>query len=172
MAAVKLNLGCGDPFCHAPDPWVNVDVRPETQADVLADLLDLPWNAEEAELIYAGHVLEHLPYLSALDALREMHRVLVPGGRLLVVGPDSDKTLRLVAAGVISAERAAQNDGHTDEDNPALHSWFTSARQVLPLCWEAGFEAREVDITAAPPDFPVYDRVTPDQYAVICWKPA
>lgn len=169
--SIRLNVGCGDPFCHAPAPWVNIDVRPNSQPDVMADARDLPYEDGSVELIYAGHVLEHLDLEDVQPTLEHFYRLLELGGVLLMVGPDADKTPRLLAAGTITAERAAQNGDHPDlHDDPGAHHWFSSARAVLPMCWEAGFDARELDIAATPTDFPVYDRVTPDQYAVIAWK--
>lgn len=172
-----LNLGCGEPWSHAPAPWVNVDVRPEAEPDLLADITALPCAETSIERIYAGHVLEHLAYLDVLPALKHWFTLLVPGGDMLLVGPDADKTRRLVAAGVITAERAASNDGASDDPNPATHSWFTSARQVLPLAWEAGFDARELALEdlgrmMVMKGFPVYDPATPDQYAILCEKSA
>jgi SAM-dependent methyltransferase len=87
--ALKLNLGSGD----APLPgFVNVDALADAPGvDVVANLFGpLPFADGAAELIYASHVLEHLPYPDVPRILREWRRVLRDGGRLLIAVPDLD----------------------------------------------------------------------------------
>lgn len=70
--------------------------------------------------IYASHVLEHLDFTGELQqALREWHRTLQPGGRLLVSVPDMDVLCRLyLAKGLPLNERYGIMKmifgGHTD----------------------------------------------------------
>jgi predicted SAM-dependent methyltransferase len=87
--ALKLNLGSGD----APLPgFTNVDALPDAPGvDVVANLFEpLPFADGTAELIYASHVLEHLPYPDVPRILADWRRVLRDGGRLLVAVPDLD----------------------------------------------------------------------------------
>ena len=58
--------------------------------DVLADATDLPLAAGSLDFLIASHVLEHLPF--PLAALRAWHRVLAPGGALLLRVPDKRHT--------------------------------------------------------------------------------
>jgi SAM-dependent methyltransferase len=90
---MNLNLGCG--FWPVAG-WTNVDLNPETSryVDIWASVTDLPFPDGSADRIYCGHLLEHLGYDSdAPAALREMARVLAPGGSICVVGPDMDRVL-------------------------------------------------------------------------------
>jgi ubiquinone/menaquinone biosynthesis C-methylase UbiE len=48
-----------------------------------ADVRRLPFPSDRVDLVMSAHVLEHLP--DPLEGLREMTRVLRPGGTLLVV---------------------------------------------------------------------------------------
>lgn len=82
----KLNLGCG--AYAMPDYW-NVDQEPTAPAD--AHYRFPPIDASDASVdeIYLGHCLEHFPPTEAAKLLDECHRVLVPGGRLGVVVPDT-----------------------------------------------------------------------------------
>ena len=80
----KLNLGAGEDFRAG---YVNIDWQKETHPDVVHDLnaLPYPFSDGEFDLIEASHVLEHLdrPFF----VMRELHRILKPGGTLIVKVP-------------------------------------------------------------------------------------
>lgn len=84
---MKLNVGCGTDYRRG---WENVDiavnelVTPDTVASVAA----LPYPDCHFTHAYASHVLEHVPWADVELAVGHLHRVLVPGGRLCVVGPN------------------------------------------------------------------------------------
>ncbi|MBA2643092.1 MAG: class I SAM-dependent methyltransferase [Actinobacteria bacterium] len=55
------------------------------EADLrVAPLNDLPFEAQSFELVVANDVLQHVPEGELPESLRELHRVLVPGGTLFV----------------------------------------------------------------------------------------
>lgn len=80
---MKLTLGSGP---HYAESWVNFDLYAE-HADVRGDLFALPFPDATFTHVYAGHVLEHLPYDRLTEALTEARRVLVSDGRFVAVGP-------------------------------------------------------------------------------------
>ncbi|RLB12573.1 MAG: hypothetical protein DRG82_16920, partial [Deltaproteobacteria bacterium] len=83
---VVLNLGCGR--CKRSNE-IGVDRDPDSAADVRADLgYTLPFADNTAERVICRHVLEHVPDLVGL--LEEIHRILVPGGRLWIEAPYFD----------------------------------------------------------------------------------
>jgi predicted SAM-dependent methyltransferase len=82
---MRLHLGCGRRHLEG---WVNIDNRPDVGADVVAEVGALPYDDNSASIIYACHVLEHVPRPDVLPVLREWRRVLRPGGMLYVAVPD------------------------------------------------------------------------------------
>lgn len=80
----KLNLGCGE---FHKEGYVNVDWQPLTKPDVSHNLNSTPYPFEDnsCELVEAFHVLEHLE--RPFEVMREMHRILAPGGVLHIKVP-------------------------------------------------------------------------------------
>lgn len=95
----KLNLGCGAQVLDAHDGWTNMDLFPEAPGVVEHDMTRVPWPFPDGAFheVLASHVLEHVPLTfverdgKPLDALLavmdEAHRVLRPGGRLVIRTP-------------------------------------------------------------------------------------
>ncbi len=80
----RLNLGCG----RFPKPgFVNVDWVDVEGVDVVHDLRALPYPFADGSFqrIEADHVIEHLP--EVFDIMRELHRLLKPGGELVIRVP-------------------------------------------------------------------------------------
>jgi predicted SAM-dependent methyltransferase len=90
-----LRLHIGGRITH-PD-WKIFNIEPGPNVDFVGHCADLSRFADASVLeIYASHVIEHLGYHKELpSALREFHRVLVPGGLLRVSVPDLDTLCRL-----------------------------------------------------------------------------
>ena len=81
---LRLDLGCGQrprATYHGLD-WIEMP-----GVDIVADLNEplslLPDNSVEA--IYTHHLLEHV--VNLLPLLKEIHRVVIPGGRVEVITP-------------------------------------------------------------------------------------
>ena len=97
---VVLDVGCGvghyrEPVTAAGATWVGVDrSRPmlfharnsagEAAALVQGDLLQLPWRDTTASVCLCAGVLDYLPPETVAPALRELARILEPGGRLVI----------------------------------------------------------------------------------------
>jgi SAM-dependent methyltransferase len=90
----KLHLGCGDKIL---DGFLNVDARDLPGVDMSdVDVVDLTrFESGSFDLVYACHVLEHIPRTRTFDALLEWNRVLHPGGVLRLAVPDWDATVTL-----------------------------------------------------------------------------
>lgn len=91
LSARRLNVGCGE---HPLAYWTNLDMDRTVRADVYADVPPLPFPDRSMDEIYAGHFLEHLDPDTAKEFLNECYRVLVPGGRLGVVVPDTYEAVK------------------------------------------------------------------------------
>ncbi len=83
-APKKLNLGAGE---LRREGYLNIDWSPLGNPDVVHDLNVFPYPFADSSIeeVYASHVLEHLD--RPFDVMRELHRILVPGGRLIVKVP-------------------------------------------------------------------------------------
>lgn len=83
---LKLNCGSGQrPF---KPPFINIDSQERWNPDWCGDMAELPYEDNSAEMIVSCHTLEHVELSRADGMLREWHRVLAPGGSLLVFVPD------------------------------------------------------------------------------------
>ncbi len=70
-------------------PWINVDINPRWEPDVLADGASMPmFENGSAELIVIHHGLEHFNLGNADQMIRECYRILKPTGSLIVMVPD------------------------------------------------------------------------------------
>lgn len=85
------------------------------QADVLDYLSGLEPGSVDA--IFSAHLVEHLPYQTVLDVIRLSHRVLRPGGRLLLVTPNP-------RALITHLEFYHQHFGHVSLYQPELLAFF------------------------------------------------
>ena len=79
-----LDAGCGiNKFPGA----IGVDTHPASRADVIADLDQPPLPFADCSFaeIRATHVIEHVA--SVMRTMEDFHRLLAPGGRLIIVTP-------------------------------------------------------------------------------------
>jgi predicted SAM-dependent methyltransferase len=90
---LKLHIGGWE----AREGWVILNISPRPGVDYIGNCNDLSFLADEAcAEVYASHVLEHLRYSGELPhSLKQIHRVLKPGGRLRISVPDLEVLCRL-----------------------------------------------------------------------------
>jgi SAM-dependent methyltransferase len=74
-----LNLGCGHIYIEGA---VNVDISPESRADIVHDLSKFPWPFEENTFteVRADNIIEHLYH--TVETFEELHRICQPSARI------------------------------------------------------------------------------------------
>jgi len=148
----QINIGCGP---HYAEGFCNLDVhsgdgnnpdvivRPDTGLAVPEGSL---------ERVYAGHVLEHVPWDECVEFLVDIRRALREGGELVVVGPDLQRTLELWKANqldwhmvdsVWESDDAFMIDPSVPAWKGARHSWNCTEARVIKLLEAAGFSEIE-----------------------------
>lgn len=93
----RLNWGCGE---HTAPGWINSDLKTSPHVDMAADIREgLPLDDASMEYAVSVHALPELPYPEIVPVLRELHRVLEPGGVLRLALPDLRKGIRAYTLG-------------------------------------------------------------------------
>jgi len=85
LKVIRVNLGSGR---TKREGYLNVDLR---GGDLLADGYRLPFRNGSVDEVFTSHFLEHL--LDLDRGMREIHRILRPGGRLVAIVPHGLRAL-------------------------------------------------------------------------------
>lgn len=132
-----LNLGCG--ATRPGDPWTNLDnlstqlhIGTPERAKLDSELnyidsditRDLPLAGESFDGCLLSHVLEHFCASEGLRILQEVHRVLKPGGIVLVSVPDASYFRKVYPED--RKENWQRLFGVTDPNN-TIPTWFEAA---------------------------------------------
>jgi len=132
----RLNLGSGRHY------WPNaLNVDYDDRADLVGSVTKLSLPDDKVDEIYAIHLFEHIHRLEALDALKEWHRILKVGGKLVLELPCLDKICAMIVAGEEKPGLTLFGIfGDVREKSPyMLHRWCYSAKELAALMQEAGF---------------------------------
>ena len=103
----------------------------------------------QADLIYASHMLEHLSLLAAPAALKEWHRILKPGGVLRLGVPDFGKLVEIyrktgriddIVVGIVGGQMYETDFHQSTYDEAHLRYLLlrTGFREVRPWDPESG----------------------------------
>jgi predicted SAM-dependent methyltransferase len=129
-----INLGCGKTFHPA---WDNFDLSPaESSVRHLNLLRTFPFQDGSYEDCYSSHVLEHMPRSYAPKFVKEVYRILRPGGIFRLVVPDLEQIVRRYLQ-----ELEAATSG--EDEAVARHQWMSmELLDQLTRSFSGGFMGR------------------------------
>ena len=136
-----LDVGAGEsrPGLWPEAEWVRVDLNPETGADVVADVRDLPEDLGDFDHILASHVLEHLGRYEALEAIKHWASFLKPGGSLHLIVPDLEWAAGQIAGGHPNITVPVMMVVYGGQGNPLLfHKWGYTCMSLRSVIEKAG----------------------------------
>lgn len=89
---IKLNIGCGRR--NFGEDWDHIDGSdyPHIKSH---DIVNLPYDENSVDLIYASHVFEYFDRDEANDVLKNWKKVLKSGGTLRLAVPDFEACAKL-----------------------------------------------------------------------------
>jgi predicted SAM-dependent methyltransferase len=152
---VKVQYGAND---NLLDGWINF--RSERDGDITKPLALFD---NSVDFVFTEHVQEHITHEEAYRFLKEVYRILKPGGVYRVIVPDvkkiqenaNDHYLSLITESAPKWWPAAGMQWHggqaTVEDAVQTivschgHKALYTADLLLSMCEAVGFRAREVD---------------------------
>src|SRR5439155_10269870 len=96
-AVRRLNWGCG---VHTLPGWINSDQKAGDGVDLVCDIhAGLPLETGSLDYAVSIHALPEVPYDRIVPVLRELRRVIKPGGILRLSLPDLLKAVRAYERG-------------------------------------------------------------------------
>jgi len=136
---LKLNLGSND---RKVKGFMNFDRVDYPGVDFIGDVTDLSrFTDESVGEIIASHILEHFSHKDTVKVLKEWHRVLAKGGKLMVSVPD----LEVIVDIIKGTENGASNPWVTNilygdqNDKQGFHYVCFTAYTLEQAMRSAGF---------------------------------
>lgn len=140
---MKLNIGAGGKRLEG---YTGVDAVERPGADIIARADKIPLPDACAEEVLAVHLVEHLLPWELGQTLKEWHRLLAPGGLLVLEMPDLVKCCQNIVDGRMKGGKHPDQLGMWGlfgddryEDPYMLHRWGYSFKTLAPKVETAGF---------------------------------
>lgn len=133
--SLKLNLGCGRKILPG---YVNVDFQnkwAKVKPDLECDIRRLPYGDDSVDEVMAIHVIEHFYLWEVPDILEEWHRVLKPGGNIVLECPCLNKILHFfnIQPIVVSHTMFGLYGDPSYQDPAMVHKWCYSKEHLMDL---------------------------------------
>jgi ubiquinone/menaquinone biosynthesis C-methylase UbiE len=152
---MRINVGCGR---HILEGWINCDVARSPKAsrdpEILAQATAIPLPDACADEVMGIHIFEHFYFWEAPKALAEWHRLLKPGGLLVLEMPDVKKCAKNLISlidgeDVKSIASLAMHGIYGDpgyQDPFMCHRWGWTPKTLRKLLSASGFaKIKEAD---------------------------
>jgi len=143
----RLNLGCELDKRSKEEGWVNVDIRPECEPDLVHDLTKpLPYENNTVDEILAKDILEHFSWRQVPDILKDWYRVLRPGAQIYIQTPDLATISSHILSNVLWTWEQISYWIYGEQNVPenAHKSGFTIST-LARLLTEVGFKVKEMN---------------------------
>jgi predicted SAM-dependent methyltransferase len=90
----KVQIGSGS---NVLEGWLNTDLGARPGVIYVNAIKPLPLSSGSVDYVFTEHMFEHITYFEGQRFLREVHRVLHPGGIVRIATPDLAFLVRLYA---------------------------------------------------------------------------
>lgn len=137
---IRLHIGGQEP----KPGWKIMNIQPGAYVDYVGNCISLTQFADSSvDEVYASHVLEHLGFREELPrALKEIWRVLKPGGILKISVPDFDTLCYLVTHQKVPKEQKFSLMMHmfgAQENEYDFHKVGLTSDFLSSFLFQAGF---------------------------------
>lgn len=150
---MKLNIGCGS---RRIEGYTGVDAIERPAADIIAHANKIPLGDGVVEEVMAIHLFEHFYRWECDAVLQEWHRLLIPGGRLILELPNLLKCCHNVIADMGTLRGGKDPDQLTlwglygdprQSDAFMSHKWGWTPKTLRAILLENGFIDVEEGVT-------------------------
>jgi len=111
----KLNIGAG--ALWRSDGWETLDsgtTKFKSDKYHHGVIWDMPFDSNSFDIVFASHILEHVPHYRIQKSLSEVNRILKPGGIFRLAVPDLNKAAKAYVSGDVDFFRRGQTRTHED----------------------------------------------------------
>lgn len=147
----KLEIGSGD----NPEPgYVHLDIQPGLKdLDIISDVRKTPLPSNfVSDHIRAVHIMEHFchpedsspamrkQWGTTIEVVKEMYRILKPGGKFMIVTPDFEKIAKSAASQRVRNYWTQRWSVGGHLNNYDVHHWLWTHDDAKEWFTEAGFK--------------------------------
>ena len=147
---IMLNVGCGTDY---KEGWINIDNNSDNnieRLDLNWDLRNpLPFEDNSVDFVFNEHFFEHLTVEEGQMAMKDIMRVLKPGGVMRIAMPDLEQVVHHYLHVPLSKDPVIKEHGFTDVKTRAEwmnmsfrwwgHKWLYDYEELERRLKEAGY---------------------------------